>query len=57
MSQAVIRLYESVTVINRRVHARLKKPDGRVGEFDVQRAEVKENGGLPADKVPKSIWL
>ncbi|MBC8155096.1 MAG: nuclear transport factor 2 family protein [Bacteroidetes bacterium] len=47
VEQASIRLHDKTAIVNRRVRARVKKPDGSIGEFDVQRLEVcyKEKDG------------
>ena len=37
---AIIRIYDEVAIVNRKVHAKLKRPDGSLAEFDVQRTEV-----------------
>lgn len=38
--EALIRTYGDVGIVNRKVHATLKRPDGSLVEFDVQRIEV-----------------
>ncbi len=37
---ATVRVFGDTAVVNRRVHARLRFPDGAEREFDVQRIEV-----------------
>ena len=40
INSAYIRVYGNTAIINRRVHARIKFPDGSSPEFDMQRLEV-----------------
>jgi ketosteroid isomerase-like protein len=46
INSAYIRIYGNTAIINRRVHALLKFPDGNASEFDVQKLEVciRQNG-------------
>ena len=46
INSAYIRVYGNTAIINRRVHARIKFPDGTSPEFDMQRLEVfiRQNG-------------
>ena len=46
INNATIRVSPTIAIVNRRVHAKIKTPDGSENEFDVQRIEVclKENG-------------
>ncbi len=39
-AQDLVRIYENTAIVNRTVVAQLKKPDGSVSEFDVQRIEA-----------------
>ena len=45
INTATIRVSPTIAIINRRVHAKVKTPDGSESEFDVQRIEIciKEN--------------
>jgi hypothetical protein len=45
ITTAAIRVSPTIAIVNRRVHAKLKTPEGSENEFDVQRIEVciKEN--------------
>ena len=46
-SAATVRVFGEVAVVNRRVHVRLRTPDGSEREIEVQRIEVcvKDDGG------------
>ncbi len=55
INNATIRVSPTIAIVNRRVHAKIKTPDGSENEFDVQRIEVclkkMAVGLLPVDKV------
>jgi ketosteroid isomerase-like protein len=46
INNATIRVSPTIAIVNRRVHVKIKTPDGSENDFDVQRIEVclKENG-------------
>ena len=46
INAAIIRVSPTMGIVNRRVHAKVKTPDGNENENDVQRIEIciKENG-------------